>query len=365
MRTRGWWPSAFHLHRRACGVLGRAGLVVAMLLLSGRGARAGSDGDANGVRAAGAADGGVKIWYRTTDGCPDGSAFLARLRELGRNARLASVGDRVDFVVTLAAEAGSSAGRLERQTERGTVAIRELGAARCEEVAEALALSLELALEPASPGSSSEALAAPEPALSLSTAPALLPNGSASAAPDAAPTAPSARELTPDESPWRLGAQATLETGIAPGPSPGVALFVELGARGGVASARFSARGSYREARADGASLAVGLVAARLDGCAFGWRTTTWSVAPCLGADGGLISADSPDAPGRSDRGVWGSAFGLVRGSVRAGPHLFPEAEVGLGVPFTRYVFGGPNSGELFQTEAVLLRFALGVRWAL
>lgn len=38
----------------------------------------------------------------------------------------------------------TSSGRLERQTARGTVAIRELVAGRCEEVTEALALSLEL-----------------------------------------------------------------------------------------------------------------------------------------------------------------------------------------------------------------------------
>jgi hypothetical protein len=37
----------------------------------------------------------VWVWYRSSEGCPDG-AFIARLAELGQAARLASVGDRVD-----------------------------------------------------------------------------------------------------------------------------------------------------------------------------------------------------------------------------------------------------------------------------
>ncbi|HWO09245.1 MAG TPA: hypothetical protein VNN80_07185, partial [Polyangiaceae bacterium] len=110
----------------------------------------------------------VSVWYRSSDGCPSGPAFLARLKQLGHDADLAGVGDRVDFVVTLAADSPNSAGRLERQTERGTVAIRELQAPRCEDVAEALALNIELALqapEPAAPAQAVSANPAPPGAL--------------------------------------------------------------------------------------------------------------------------------------------------------------------------------------------------------
>src|SRR5262245_39186705 len=98
--------------------------------------------------AAGAEPAPVWVWYRTSEGCPDGASFVSRLSELGKTARLASVGDRVDFVVTLGAGPDESSGRLERQTRGGTVAIREYRDARCEQVAEALALTLDLALEP-------------------------------------------------------------------------------------------------------------------------------------------------------------------------------------------------------------------------
>src|SRR5690606_782591 len=45
----------------------------------------------------------LSIWYRSSEGCRDGAVFVTRLAELGRAATLARVGDRVDFVVTVAA----------------------------------------------------------------------------------------------------------------------------------------------------------------------------------------------------------------------------------------------------------------------
>lgn len=43
----------------------------------------------------------ISIWYRSTEACPSGEQFISRLRELGRDAQLAGVGDAIDFVVTL------------------------------------------------------------------------------------------------------------------------------------------------------------------------------------------------------------------------------------------------------------------------
>ncbi|HEU4581575.1 MAG TPA: hypothetical protein VFS67_25125 [Polyangiaceae bacterium] len=34
----------------------------------------------------------VWVWYRSSEGCPDGAAFIARLAELGQAARLARWG---------------------------------------------------------------------------------------------------------------------------------------------------------------------------------------------------------------------------------------------------------------------------------
>src|SRR5262245_27065851 len=77
----------------------------------------------------------VAIWYRSAEGCPDGAAFLLELERRATPARLAGMGDHIDFVVTLGADAARGWGRVERQTERGTVAIRELEAKSCDAVA--------------------------------------------------------------------------------------------------------------------------------------------------------------------------------------------------------------------------------------
>lgn len=98
--------------------------------------------------AAPGAPGEVSIWFRSSEGCPNGSGFLAKLDQRSTQAR--EVGDRIDFVVTLGSEQGLASGRLERQTDRGTVAIRDIQGSSCEVVAEARALTLTLTAAPGS-----------------------------------------------------------------------------------------------------------------------------------------------------------------------------------------------------------------------
>src|SRR5688572_25256353 len=143
----------------------------------------------------------TSIWYRSSDGCPDGAAFLERLEQLGRSARLADAGDPIDFVVTLGSKDGGSFGRLERQTERGTVAIRQVEAPACVEVADALALSLDLALDPG------QAVGAPPSAPLAPDAP-VASEAAASQHPKSVPEAPPPRRSEP--------AQATSSSPLAP-----------------------------------------------------------------------------------------------------------------------------------------------------
>src|SRR5688572_33116234 len=90
----------------------------------------------------------VSIWFRSSEGCPNGPGFLAKLAQRSTQARLAQVGDRIDFVVTLGSEEGVASGRLERQTDSGTVAIRDIHGPSCEVVPEALAFTLALTAAP-------------------------------------------------------------------------------------------------------------------------------------------------------------------------------------------------------------------------
>ena len=263
----------------------------------------------------------MSIWYRSSEGCPDGNAFVGLLRRLGREATLARVGDRVDFVVTVAHADRESSGRLERQSSERTVAIRDVTAATCEEVAEVLSLSLDLALQPG----------------------AELPS-------EASP---------PPSATWqqRLGAQLTLETGLARAVLPGAALFIEVGPALQAWSLRLSFRGAYGEPDA-AVDLNVGLLASRVEAC-WAWVVGDVALGPCGGVDIGLVFAESPGNNGRSDVGLWSSAAAHGRAGWQLG-RLALEAQVGLLVPFVRYRFSAETGDEVSGSAPVGLEAALG-----
>lgn len=267
-----------------------------------------------------------RVWYRGSEGCPDGAAFIGLLRRLGRATSLARVGDRVDFVVTVAHAGHESSGRLERQSNEGTVAIREVVAASCEEVAEVLALSLDLALQPGG-----------EPQPSSSSAPPL-----------------SAGEG------WEqgVGAHGTLETGLARALIPGVALFIEVGPVPLAWSLRLSLRGAYAEPDA-AVALDIGLLGARAEAC-WAWAVAEVALGPCGGVEVGLVFAESSGDNGRSDVGLWSGALAHGRGGWQVSRRFALEAQVGLLVPFVRYRFSAETGAEVSSSAPLGLETALG-----
>jgi hypothetical protein len=315
----------------------------------------------------------VWVWYRTSEGCPDGEAFVSRLSELGKQAHLASVGDRVDFVVTLGSGPRESSGRLERQTRSGTVAIREYRDARCEQVAEALALTLDLALEPEAPtrvaaaASRSGGVAAPAAAEPRGDAlPSPVANEvAASASVDAAgsPALPSPAPVSAAS--IALGAQATLVTGVAPGVLPGGALFI-AGHTGNawLSSWRGTLFGGYRESSAAQREIEVLLAGGRIEGCVLELRLDAIALSPCLGLDAGLLRASGPSALGSTDAGLWSAAAAHGRFAAVLAESLSIELQVGGLVPLVRYEMGTRDgSAEWFRTRAIGLDARVGVAW--
>ncbi|HEY6725990.1 MAG TPA: hypothetical protein VI197_18275 [Polyangiaceae bacterium] len=328
----------------------------------------------------------TSIWYRSSDRCPDGVAFLERLEQLGRSARLADAGDTIDFVVTLGSKGGGSFGRLERQTERGTVAIREVEAPACVEVADALALSLDLALDPrqgadALPPAPPPAPPAPEVAGgSEAAAPQTTPGVSEAQAPlsahparqtasaPAPPTAPSAEH---DQAPHvaeagvvaRLGAQGTLVTGVGEAPLFGAAVFGELPL--GLVTPRVSVWGATGASTVADSALRMWLFAARLEGCLgpFGARRLYFH--PCAGADVGVVSARYAAENGGQDTGAWISPTLLGRGSWSFLERVTLEAQIGLYVPLFSYEVGEPGQVPLASTDRVGVQAAVGLGVAL
>lgn len=315
------------------------------------------------------------VWYRTSEGCPDGEVFVTRLSELGKTARLATVGDRVDFVVTLGNGPGESSGRLERQTRSGTVAIREYRDARCEQVAEALALTLDLALEPEASGSAgatptsagvavptgtearADALPAPAPSEVAATSAHL--DATSSRSGSELSRAPASTQA------MALGAQATLATGVTPGVLPGGALFVQDHTGGAwLSSWRGTLFGAYRQSVAAQREIEVLLAGARIEGCAFELRLDAIAFSPCLGLDAGLLRARGPSSLGSSDDGVWSALAAHGRFAAMLGERSLIELQVGGLVPLVRYEMGTRDgSAEWFRTSAVGLDARLGVSW--
>jgi hypothetical protein len=297
----------------------------------------------------------VWVWYRTSEGCPDGEAFVSRLSELGKTARLARVGDRVDFVVTLGSSSGESSGRLERQTRGGTVAIREYRDARCEQVAEALALTLDLALEPEV--AAAQAASSPE-SPGESAAAASLESG-------AETTGESAARGAVKRATIALGAQASITTGVAPGAVPGGALFVEghVG-EAWLASWRGSLFGAYRQSAAQQREIEVLLLGGRVEACPLELRREPIAFSPCLGLDAGLLRATGPSTLGATDEGFWGAAAAHGRFAAALGEGVSLELQVGGLVPLVRYEMGNLDGAPAwFRTRAAGFAASVGAAW--
>jgi hypothetical protein len=310
------------------------------------------------------------VWYRAADQCPDGQAFLDAIGTPKSRTRLAAAGDRIDFVVTILTDQSGSLGRLERATEAGTVAIREVRDASCERVAKALALSLGLALGP----QTGEQNPAQDPAASAATPDATrsvepppehtdVPHVTAPPAPasvrppetSSPRTEPSpAAEGRPGEPPvrpiWAVGVHGGLLTGLQPRVVGRYGAFAEarrllptvlprLALRAGVVAAL----GSYDT---EIGPVRRWLGAVTLDACPVALGDERLSVAPCLGGELGASGASGSEQGFFGARALWGAVTASVRGT------WSPSAPLGL------YLDAGalaPLGGQKVKSEVRVL----------
>jgi hypothetical protein len=309
------------------------------------------------------------IWYRSSDGCPDGAAFVARLRGAAAGAKLAGAGDRIDFVVTLGTTGGESSGRLERQTQSGTVAVREIAAPSCEEIADVLALTLTLALEPPpaapsdAPPSAKARTEAPLAAESQGhDAPARTRDGGVTAIADR--DGPGTASAAPDSrSAWSIGAQGGVLTRVVPALAPLGAAFVEFEHGLPVfrrAALRLSVLGAVSES-ADEQALQMAILAGRFEVCPVELGSRVLRAQPCLGIETGGVRAGYAEASER-DTGAWAAFIGHARVVWALGPSFALEGQVGGIAPLIRYALRTRVAGDdLYRSEPVGLSAAAGV----
>jgi hypothetical protein len=314
----------------------------------------------------------VAIWYRSGEGCPDGAAFLLKLAERAAAGHLAGQGDTIDFVVTLGSAATESWGRLERQTSRGTVGLRELSGSSCEAVANALALTLALTLAP-----DGSAPPPPEPAGTQSTPPLPVSNTAPPAAAElASPAAPVAsvadsadlaREASAGAAPsWRLGLQGLAWTLLGSEPLWGAGAFVDLAlgppARGiGLRpSFRLGAVGALPQSVATDIELAS--LGARFEGCPLALDLGSLQARPCLGLEGVAVNAESSAPNAGSDTAWWWAFVAHGRLTWTPTPPWAFEAQLGLIAPLGQHeLIAESPARAVARTQALGASAGLGV----
>lgn len=307
------------------------------------------------------------VWYRGAEGCPSSTEFLA---SLGGKARMAQAGDHIDFVVTLIATPSGTSGRLERQTEAGTVAIAEVEDPECRNVADAIVLTLSLAVHP--PGAPSGITSTPTPRdrPGPASSPGPLSESHPGSPPRTAETEPAAGSSRPSEpvppAPsrprWLLVAQGGISTVLTPEIAAAGAVLLDFEPAAGAAS------GSYRIGALGLASSpedpTVGRVdhwvaAARLAGCPVAIGRDPVTLMPCAVLDIGATGARAARATGLSASGQWLAVGGVARVRSWVSRGLAVEAELGAVVPLTRYE---TTSGDrtLYRTGSMGGWFTIG-----
>ena len=307
------------------------------------------------------------IWYRNSSGCPSAAAFEALVEERGRTARIATVGDRVDFVVTLSQGEDEATGRLERQTDDGIVAVREVTGDNCDEVASALAFTLGLADQHRA---AERPEAPPQPA---PTEPELEPTtpSSPSASPiQSVPADSPAPETTPDHAaaPSRFGeawldVSATGRSAAAPHGVWGGAVALSLEQiRIPLFLEAQLARGGHEVERG---RFNLTLWAGRLEVCPIALERLV-RVAWCGGLELGQLRARGMGADRVSSNGPW--VAGAVQERLRwpADRSLALEGSLGWFIPFVahRVVAKDPHA-LLHRVDAAGLMASLGVSFRL
>jgi hypothetical protein len=300
----------------------------------------------------------IAIWYRSGGSCPDGEAFLRSLESRAVRARLAQVGDAIDFVVTLGpGQAATHSGVIERQTDTGTVAIRRVDDPDCDQVAAALSLTLALAAQQ------------PKKASGVESGPERLPVAVPSPdRPKVVPvSAPIAKTAAPEGPPLRLsiGMAGSAATGIAPALLLGLAPFIELEwglgiLRPALRLAPFAAFGSGTRA---GRAIDTRLLGARIAACPIELSPGSLALRPCLALELGELRSEGEGITGRSDSGVWLASEAAARVTWPRDGTAALEAEVGLALPWTRYTLqsGDTPPAAMHQTAALSVSARIGL----
>jgi hypothetical protein len=279
----------------------------------------------------------VHLDYQAPPECPTAAAFFAQVHARTLLVRLASDAEPARIVkVDVTTDASASRGRLSVGEGAETSAAREVTSRSCDEVVAALALFTALALDPTASSAPIEEVPAPAPAASPSASAPSAPPAPASSPPESAPQSQASADWW-----WGAGVSALMTTSLAPDPLFGAALVGHASAaRAGTWSPAL--RVAFQQTLTDHVVAPQGDAsfswsAARLDLCPMRLDAGSWSLAPCLFGDIGLLRARGSNT---SSPVSWTRLFADGGGGghiiVWLSKRLFLEAEGGVFLPWRR-----------------------------
>lgn len=249
--------------------------------------------------------------------------------------------------VTIQRDAEGLVGRVTFE-RAGQSTPRELRAAGCAELAEALSLIVAILVDPQAQNPPPPPPPAPRPA-PVERLPASTPS-------------PSARALW-----FSAGLEAALETAVTGDAEVGGRVIVGLG-RGEDSRVASSARLSFTHVGSHAVSPASGLRAdfsvdaGRLDACVARVAVAGFAVEPCPFFELGRVRAVGLHPEGDVTSNDPWSALGLtLRPSLTLWHRLVLGGALGLTVPLTRYRYAFTGESELTHTASVGLDAALGL----
>lgn len=308
------------------------------------------------------------VEYVAPAGCPPVEAFTEQLAARTPMFREHAAEHKVRIEVV--GEPGGVLGRASLVLA-GHAAERELRAARCEEVVEALALVVAILIDP-NADTRPIAVAAPAP---VESAPASAPPPAAPVVsrppPPPRPVRPAPRPAPsprPADASYRFiaGAALAAEGAVFPELTLGPRVFFGASSQRGwpwpsalrLAGARlFSPRIRGEEGSVKGV-----LDVARADVCLLRLAEGPLALEPCAGVDVGVLRIEgSHPRGGRESTDLYADVGALLRGSASFLDRFVAEVEVGADVPLVHYRYSFQGEAELFETATAGMHLGVGL----
>jgi hypothetical protein len=294
------------------------------------------------------ADESSLIRYRAPATCPDGNAFIERVRSRTPHVELAREGAAARFVVTVSSTGEESVGRVEFAREENVA--RDVAGKTCDEVVSAAALITALAIEATE---SDPVPATPPPASVVSRT---------EQASEASTGAPARRPFG-----WGAGATVGFDGWSAPGGAYAFGSFGEVSGPTPLRLARIGLRGAIGSTSIDERAAAFLLLAGRMTLCPVSLELATHlELLPCAGFEVGRLGGRGERSAALPQAGAAAILWSAAQAEVLIRWHTLPVValEIGgeLGFPLVRhnFIFEGPTQ-VIYEVPAMGAGIHVGV----